>query len=459
MRRARTIALVLLAALGLGAGTLLVRPGAGGTEVQAEFTDVHGLGLRGQEVRLQGAPAGSVSKLELTKRGTVLMTMNLRKGIPPPRRDAAAAIRPLDIFGDFYVSLSPGGDPEPLEGPILVSRTVNRPQLDDVLRAFGPPVRAGLQALIVELGTGLERRGVDLNRAAVELRPALAATDALVRELASQQAGLRTLVGDAERTTGQLARRDRDLRRLVDGLAGALGATARRDRELDRGLAGLPSTLAGLEGTAGRLERTAAAGRPIAALAGEAAPDLATVLERAPRFLSEAERTADDLRPALRRTAELLGPLSPVADDLARSLPILTDLGPDLARLVDAAGDAAPDTAQGLLVQLPEAASEPGRQPFDPSADPRRRFLRVENVLSCESFGRRIRPGCLNGIGGSGGVVAEGEEHRAAPAGRSNRRPRRVGEGSSLGGDSASSAKRPPDDSADEAVLDFLLGP
>ena len=458
MRRARTIAIVVLAVLGLGAGALLVRPGAGGTEVQAEFTDVHGLGLRGQEVRLLGAPAGSVSKLELTERGTVLMTMTLREGIPSPRRDAAAAIRPLDIFGDFYVSLSPGGDPEPLEGAIPVSRTVNRPQLDDVLRAFGPPVRGGLQALIVELGTGLERRGVDLNRAAVELRPALAATDALVRELASQRAGLRTLVGDAERTTGQLARRDRDLRRLVDGLAGALGATARRELDLDRGLAGLPATLERLEGTAGRLERTAAAARPIAALTGEAAPDLATALERAPSFLSEAERTAGELRPALRRTADLLGPLSPVADDLARSLPILTDFGPDLARLVDAAADAAPDTAQGLLVQLPEAASEPGRQPFDPSADPRRRFLRVENVLSCESFGRRIRPGCLDGIG-SGGVVAEGMERRSAPARGSKPSPRRADEISSFEGGRSPSPKRAPDDPADEAVLDFLLGP
>ncbi|HLL86174.1 MAG TPA: MlaD family protein [Thermoleophilaceae bacterium] len=408
LRRVAAIVAVLVLGAAVGVAMATLTP-PGGTKVTAEFADAHGLGERGNEVRVQGAPAGTVENVELTPRGTALVTMGLRDGIPTPRRDAAAGIRPLDIYGDFYVSLSPGRDPRPLQGPIPLSRTVTRPQLDNVLRAFGEPVRSGVQALVVELGVGLERRGVDLNRAAVELKPALAAGDGVVRELATQRADLRELVADAEQMTGQLARRDRELGRTVEGLERVLAATGRREAALDAGLAGLPGTLSRLERTAGRLEPTARAGRPAARLAADSAPELAEVLQRSPPFLERASRTSRALRPAARRAQDLLGPRSPVAADLGEALPRLTNLGPSLTRLAEAGADAAPDAAQGLLVHLPEVASEPGRQPFDPAGDPRRRYVRVAGVLSCESFGRPIRPGCLAGAG----TIAS-----AAPAGR-----------------------------------------
>ncbi len=484
MSRARALTLVGFAVVGAVVAVLLLRPGGGGTEIQAEFADVRGLSPRGNDIRVQGARVGAISKLELTPRGTILMTAKLREGVPRPRRDAVAAIRPLDIFGDSYVALSLGEETAPLEGPIGLARTSSRPQLDQVLRAFGAPVRGGLQALIVELGTGLERRGVDLDRATVELRPALSATDGLVRELASEEAGLRQLVADAERATGQLARRDRQLGRVVDALPSALGATARRSNELDRGLAGLPRTLDDLETTASELEGTARAARPIAVLAGEAAPGLAEALDRTPGFLSETERATDDLRPTLRRTRALLGPLSSVADDLARALPMLSELGPDLGRLTDAAADAAPDMAQGVLVQLPEALSEPGAA----ADDRRRRLLRTSNVLSCESFGREIGAGCLDGVAGAGGNVGGAGDPRVRPdrdrgSGRGDRparlrerHGRRAGR-AHPGGLPAAPARaagaaaqeisdRPspgPSPVAfpanEEALLDFLLGP
>jgi len=447
---AAAVALAIAAGLALTTVNSLV-----GTTVTAEFADVHGLGERGNEVRVQGAPAGTVEKVELTPRGTVLVTMGLREGIPAPRRDAAAGIKPLDIYGDFYVSLSPGRDPRPLRGAIPLSRTTTRPQLDDVLRTFGEPVRSGIKALVVELGLGLERRGVDLNRAAIELKPALAAGDGVVRELASQRADLRQLVADGERVAAQLARRDRELGRTIEGLERTLTATGRREAALDAGIAGFPATLSRLERTAGRLESTARAGRPAARLAADFAPELAEALERSPSFLGRASRTARDLRPAARRARALLAPLSPVADDLAVALPRAADLGPELARLSDAGADAAPDAAQGLLVQLTEAASEPGQQPFDPGGDPRRRYVRIAGVLSCESFGRPIRAGCLAGLGAPGGAARAGRRPdvitKRAEGGKRRRpsgpaaSPRRVGAAA-------------PEPDLDTTLLEFLLG-
>jgi hypothetical protein len=50
------------------------------------------------------------------------------------------------------------------------------------------------------------------------------------------------------------------------------------------------------------------------------------------------------------------------------------------------------------LDNFPDQAREPGRQPFDPAADPRRAYWRGAAVLSCEAFGVPVRPGCLNEV-------------------------------------------------------------
>ena len=212
---------------------------AAATIVRAEFTSASGL-LEGNDVRVQGAPAGTVERIELTKRNTALVTMRLKDGIEPPRRDATAAIRPVDLLGDNYVTLSLGDDAAPLKGTIAPRSTSNAPRLSDLLSVFRPSVRRGLHALFVELGRGVDRRGEDIGRAAVALRPGLDATDELMRELGSQRASLRSLIEDAHRTTRQLAPRDRALGGLVDSLATTLRTTADNSRALDQTLAGGP---------------------------------------------------------------------------------------------------------------------------------------------------------------------------------------------------------------------------
>jgi hypothetical protein len=63
--------------------------------------------------------------------------------------------------------------------------------------------------------------------------------------------------------------------------------------------------------------------------------------------------------------------------------------------LTDVVRRAAPALATGLFVHVAGQASEPGRQPFDPSTDSRRRYWRGAAVMSCETFGLKVEPGCL----------------------------------------------------------------
>ena len=113
------------------------------------------------EVRVQGAPAGSVERIELTKRNTALVTLRLKDGIESPRRDATAAIRPVDLLGDNYITLSLGEDAAPLRGTIKPRRDEQRAP------ALGPavdvsPVRAAGAACAhrrAGQGRGPPRRG------------------------------------------------------------------------------------------------------------------------------------------------------------------------------------------------------------------------------------------------------------------------------------------------------------
>ena len=100
-------AVIAIAIAGLGSGGPTDSAGI----VRAEFESARGL-VEGNDVRIAGAPAGTVESLELTASGTALATLRLHDGIEPPRADASAAIRPVDLIGDTYVALDPGTRPD-----------------------------------------------------------------------------------------------------------------------------------------------------------------------------------------------------------------------------------------------------------------------------------------------------------------------------------------------------------
>ena len=124
----------------------------------------------------------------------------------------------------------------------------------------------------MEAGIALDARGVDLNRAFAELRPALRATDDVMRELGSQNAALKSLVTDAQRVTGQAAPRSRDLGRLVSSLSSLVRATDARRPALDKGVAQLPATLGRVRSTADELAKTARAARAAGGVAARLGP-------------------------------------------------------------------------------------------------------------------------------------------------------------------------------------------
>jgi phospholipid/cholesterol/gamma-HCH transport system substrate-binding protein len=398
---------LLVAALSLGLSAFASGGTGGGSTFQAEFQDARGL-VEGNDVRVDGAPAGSVEDMKLTDHGTALVTMKLDDGIPRPTADASAAIRPVDLLGDTYMALEPGDAQTPLQGPIPTSRTLNAPRLDDLLRTFGEPQRDALRILLVEGGVALDRRGADLNKAALELSPALRAADGAMRELGSQNADLRSFVSNAEHVTSQAADRNGNLGSLVESLDATLSATASSSGDLDRSLAGLPPTLTQIQSTTGRLTSTARAALPLAQSLERTAPGLSRAAEQLGPFLGSTREAADQLHPTISRASDLLAENAGTFAALRTGLGQATADSPTFQRFMDAVKPAAPAISAGFFKNFPDQATEPGNQPFDPFADPRRHYWRGAAVLTCQTFGLRIHPGCLADFLKSGAASSSG---------------------------------------------------
>jgi phospholipid/cholesterol/gamma-HCH transport system substrate-binding protein len=401
-------ALALAAAL--VAVALFARAGSGDREVVAEFASARGL-VEGNDVRVLGAPAGSIERVALSPHGTALVTMRLDDAVPAPRADAAASIQPVDLLGDNYLALDPGRAEAPLRGTIPAARTANAPRLDELLATFRPGVREALGLLLVESGLALDRRGADLGRATVALRPALEAATGVARDLQRENAALAALVSDAERAAGQLARRAGDLGPLVGGLHATLRAVAAQRAPLDSGLRGAPAVLGQLERTAGRLEGTAGAAIPIAEDLRTAAGPLGGALTGLPALARSLRGAAGDLRPAVTGLRTVLRRGGPAFAALADALPALGAVAPQATVLLDHLRRAAPGISEGFFVNFADQAAEPGRQPFDPFADPRRAYWRGAAVFSCEAFGVPVEPGCLQ-------KVLAAQDAKASPATR-----------------------------------------
>jgi hypothetical protein len=136
-------------------------------------------------------------------------------------------------------------------------------------------------------------------------------------------------------------------------------------------------------------------------------------------------------------------------ESLAAGLPELTAASPALDRFLRVLVPAAPAISKGFFVNFPDEAAEPGTQPFDPTADPRRHYWRGAAVLTCQSFGVPIRPGCLQDFLSGGGAGSskpspQGAGRASAPAGRTPHGPSASSGGGGAGsGDAGPSLPRP----------------
>lgn len=457
---ARGMAAMVAGLLAVAVAALVItsQPPAGSQVVNAEFDDAYPL-IEGMHVRVDGAIAGSVGDIEVNDRGNAVVSLTLNDSIEPARADATAAVRQQDTTGDSYVAFEPGDSDERLgeEGIVCAAhdrceQTLVAPRLDDLLNAFGPGERTGVKLILVETAKALDRRGADLNAAALTLRPALVEANKALAEVSSQNRALKDLLASASAVTGQAAGRGRELAALIDGLAVTLHETSEEREALDAGLDRLPETAAEARRTLAALGRTTRAAIPIARDLEAGAPQFASAIERLAPFLGQASAWLDDTEPTIALTRKLVRAAQPSLEVSKERVVTgafdLTGATADLLNTVLGGEDAFPalfgddsyGVGEGTLGKrgFGAVAVEPGDLPGYPAAHADRNWLRVSAVINCEVFGRPVEPGCL------AEVVADGAPTKAAAKKRSVRGKRGPlsGAGSAEGSQKRAGPKR-----------------
>jgi virulence factor Mce-like protein len=414
---AKGVAVTVGVLLAIVVGILVVtsRPPAGATEVTAEFDNAFPL-IEGMYVRVDGAIAGSVGTIEVNDRGNADVELILNDSIEPPSSDATAAIRQQDTTGDSYVAFDPGDSGKPLGPDGIVCQsydecdsTLVAPRLDDLLNSFGPGQRAGIKLILVETAKALDERGIDLNRAALELKPALEQANVALAQVNSQNDALKQLLASAENVTGQAARHNDQLGDLIGSLAATLDTVQDQSAPLDESLAKLPATTTQARTTLAKLTAAATAAQPLADSTAKGAPLLASALDRFPGFLDNASSFLSDTRSTLELTKNLLHVAQPTLEIGKKRVVTgsfdLVGATADLLNSVLGGEDAFPalfgddsyGEGEGTLGKrgFGAVAVEPGDLPGYPASHAPRNWLRVSAVINCEVFGVPVHPGCL----------------------------------------------------------------
>jgi phospholipid/cholesterol/gamma-HCH transport system substrate-binding protein len=302
MRRIALISVVLVAAV---VGLVLVTHTAGGGgdpyQVRAIFDDA-AFAVPGEDVRIAGAPVGTVASLVVTNasglgstssctragemcKAAVTLTIN-NSAFTPFHANATCAIRPQSLIGEKYVDCNPGTTNTPALPKIRrgsgagtyylpLSHTSSPVDTDIVQDIYREPVSQQFAIIINELGTGLAARGSDLNAVILRADPALGYTDQVLKILARQSHQLAQLATDSDAVLTPLSHVRNQIADWVRQSNTTSVASAARATDIARSFQLLPTFLRQLRPLMADLGALADQGTPLFASLNQSANALA----------------------------------------------------------------------------------------------------------------------------------------------------------------------------------------
>jgi ABC-type transporter Mla subunit MlaD len=304
MRRLALIATTLIAASVLA--VVMTSASSGSTPiyyVRAIF-DNAGFAVPGEQVRIAGAPVGSIQSLDVTadKQAAVTFTITDPR-FTPFYANATCAIRPQSLIAERYIDCLPGSSSTaPLHRIarghgsgsyyLPVTRTNSPVDSDLVQDIYTEPIRERFALILDELGTGLAARGSDLNAVIHRADPALGYTDQVLKILANENHTLADLARDSDTVLQPLANARKQLAGFVLQANTTSVASAARAADIERSFHLFPSFLQQLRPLLVDLGQLADQGTPLMQSLGQSATALGHQFENLTPFANAA-------RPAL----------------------------------------------------------------------------------------------------------------------------------------------------------------
>ncbi len=355
MRRIALLALVLVAAAAIAA----VASGSGGTGgdpymVRAIFDDAS-FAVPGEQVRVAGAPVGSIASLDVCveqtapcRPGTLNkaeVTLQINDGrFAPFHANATCAIRPQSLIGEMYVDCNPGTAAAPAlqkirNGPgkgdyyLPVTQTSSPVDFDIVQDIYQEPVAQRLAIILNELGTGLAARGSDLNAVIHRADPALGNTDQVLKILAGQNRALAKLATDSAAVLGPLARQRNALAGFITQANTTSQASAARAGDISKSIQLLPGFLSQLKPLMADLGTLSDQGTPLASDLGQSAAALGREFKELTPFASAARTALINLGAGAQQSQAPLVATIPLAKQLNQLGTQAVPSGSELAKL------------------------------------------------------------------------------------------------------------------------------
>lgn len=228
----------------------------GGYPLVAVFDDAQGL-MPGSMVRVAGVRVGRVERVRLGPDARrVIVEMEIRPDVAIPR-GATVTTGGIAALGDVNVTITPGPPGAPPLQPGDTLYAAPAADLLALLQADAPRLLAGVDTLLAGAAGAAARTDRLLADSEDDLRATLAAlratTTAADQLLRAERDRLRSTLAQLETASAGAARVASDLARFTEANTDTLAVTVAR---LNRTLAQVETSLAALEGTQARLDRT-----------------------------------------------------------------------------------------------------------------------------------------------------------------------------------------------------------
>jgi ABC-type transporter Mla subunit MlaD len=424
MRRIAIIIVVLAAAAAAAAVASASGGTSGGTyRVRAIFDDAS-FAVQGEQVRVAGAPVGSIAALGVTAGKQAAVTLEIDdSGFAPFHANATCAIRPQSLIGEMYVDCNPGTAQAPAlqriaNGPgkgdyyLPVTRTSSPVDFDIVQDIYQEPVAQRLAIILNEFGTGLAARGSDLNAVIRRADPALGNTDQVLKILASQNRALAKLATDSAAVLTPLAQKRDALAGFITQANTTAQASAARAADISKSIQLLPGFLKQLRPLMVDLGTLADQGTPLASSLGQSASALGREFQQLTPFAAAARTSLINLGNSAQQSQAPLVATIPLANQLdqlgAQTAPAATLLD-KLTSSLDKSG--AISQLMAVLFNGTNAANG-----FDSLGH----YVRDELLVSdCTGYAISPVPGCSARFTSGGSAAADAATAKTAAVSRS----------------------------------------
>lgn len=333
------VAALIAVAIAVVVVVMLFTGGEESYEVKASFENASQL-VKGNEVVVGGAGAGSVKEIELGDEGEAIVTLAVDEDFAPLKRGTVATVRSPSLSQvagrQVQLTLPPdqsAGDEIPDGGTLSQSETVSEVDLDQIFNTLDPETVKDFKHVIQGLEISYDGVGKQANKGLRYLNPFLSTSRRVFAELSKDRVALERLLVDTAQLTGALTERAPDLTQLMGTLDRMMNAIGDRKEALARAISLFPdfmrranTTFVNLRAALDDVDPLISASKPVA--------------ERLRPFLAELRVAADDAVPTIRDLDAILARPG-AANDLVE----LTEVQPALAEA--AVGSGSPNCGPG----------------------------------------------------------------------------------------------------------------